>query len=58
MTVGAKKARTDGLGIVFIGGAGWLQILIATMITLAGAVLLLGVKGLWLFIAAYLLTWG
>ena len=58
LTVGAKKARTDGLGTVFIGGAGWRQLLLATLITLGSVFLLLGVKGFWLFIAAYLLTWG
>jgi adenosylcobinamide-GDP ribazoletransferase len=57
MTVGARNARSDGLGIAFIGGAGWFQLLMATVTTLAGAVLLMGVRGLWLFIAAYLLTW-
>jgi adenosylcobinamide-GDP ribazoletransferase len=58
MTVGAKKARTDGLGTVFIGGVGWRQLLFATLLTLGSLLLLLGVKGCWLFIAAYLLTWG
>jgi adenosylcobinamide-GDP ribazoletransferase len=58
MTVGAKKAKTDGLGTAFIGGAGWLQLLVAMLITFSGAFLLLGSKGFWLFIAAYLLTWG
>lgn len=57
MTVGARNARSDGLGIAFIDGAGWLQMLMATITTLAGAVLLMGIRGLWLFVTAYLLTW-
>ncbi|MEA5113113.1 MAG: adenosylcobinamide-GDP ribazoletransferase [Geobacteraceae bacterium] len=58
MTVGAVKARSNGLGSTFIAGAGWLQMLAATATTLAAAVLLLGIEGLWLFVAAYLTTWG
>ncbi len=58
MTVGAVKARSDGLGTTFIAGAGWLQLLIATATTLAAAVLLLSIQGLWLFVAAYIVTWG
>lgn len=58
MTVGAVKARIDGLGTTFIAGAGWQQLLIATATTLAAAVLTLGFRGLWLFVAAYLMTWG
>jgi adenosylcobinamide-GDP ribazoletransferase len=58
MTVGSNKARADGLGTVFIGGAGWLQLLVATLFTLAATYLLLGTKGFLLFIASYLLTWG
>ena len=58
ITVGSKKARTDGLGTLFIDRAGWLQLLLATLFTLAIAYLLLGTNGLSLFIASYLLTWG
>jgi len=58
MTVGAVKARIDGLGTTFITGACWRQLLIATVTTLAAAVLFLGIQGLWLFVAAYLMTWG
>jgi len=58
MTAGALKARCDGLGSTFIAGAGWRQLLIATATTLLVAVLFFGVQGLWLFVAAYLLTWG
>jgi adenosylcobinamide-GDP ribazoletransferase len=57
MTVGARNARSDGLGIAFISGAGWFQMLMATITTLAGAVLFMGIRGLWLFVAAYLITW-
>lgn len=56
--VGAKKARTDGLGSTFIGGAGWPQFLAAVVTTVTVAYLLLGIGGFWLYIAAYLLTWG
>jgi adenosylcobinamide-GDP ribazoletransferase len=58
MAVGAKKAKTDGLGTIFIEGAGWQQLLIAMLTTFAGAFLLLGIRGFWLFIVTYLLTWG
>jgi adenosylcobinamide-GDP ribazoletransferase len=57
MTIGARNARSDGLGIAFIGGAGWLQMLIASITTLAVTVLLTGIRGLWLFVAVYLMTW-
>jgi adenosylcobinamide-GDP ribazoletransferase len=57
MIVGARQARSDGLGSVFIGGTGWLQMLLATMTTLAAALLLMGIRGLWIFVAACLLTW-
>jgi adenosylcobinamide-GDP ribazoletransferase len=57
MTVGSRSARNDGLGISFISGAGWFQMLAATVTNLAAAVLLLGIRGLWLFVAAYLFTW-
>jgi adenosylcobinamide-GDP ribazoletransferase len=57
MTVAARRARTDGLGSVFIGDAGWPQMLVATATTVAFSLLFFGVKGLWLFIATYTLTW-
>jgi adenosylcobinamide-GDP ribazoletransferase len=57
MTVGARNARSQGLGTSFIGGAGWFQMLMATITTLVAAVLFTGVRGLWLFVAAYLTTW-
>jgi adenosylcobinamide-GDP ribazoletransferase len=58
MAVGAKKARADGLGSAFIGGAGIRQFVIAGVITLAGAWLLLGVRGICCCLALYLFTWG
>lgn len=57
MIVGARQARSDGLGSLFIGGAGWVQLLLATMTSLAAALLLMGFSGMWLFVAACLLTW-
>ena len=57
MAVGASGARNDGLGSSFIQGAGWRQLLIAVVTTIAFAPILLGTRGLWLFIAAYLFTW-
>jgi adenosylcobinamide-GDP ribazoletransferase len=57
MIVGARQARGDGLGSLFISGAGWVQLLLASMTTLAASLLLMGFSGLWLFVAASLLTW-
>lgn len=57
MTAGARRARADGLGSVFIGGAGWPQMLIANATTIAFSLLFMGITGLWMFIAAYLFTW-
>lgn len=57
LTVGSRPARGDGLGSAFVAGAGWVQMLVATVITLLCALLFLGIKGLWLFVACYLLTW-
>jgi adenosylcobinamide-GDP ribazoletransferase len=57
MIVGARRARSDGLGSVFISGAGWPQLLLATMTTLAASLLLMGTLGLWTFVACCLLTW-
>lgn len=57
MTTGSRRARNDGLATAFLGGAGWVQMLAATATTLFFSLLFLGVAGLWLFIASYLLTW-
>ena len=58
MTVGSKRARGDGLGSLFVGGAGARQLVVAALITLVAAVLLLGMKGVSCFLGASLLTWG
>lgn len=58
MTVGSDRAKSDGLATAFLGGAGWAQMLAATITTLLFSLLLMGITGLWLFIACYLLTWG
>jgi adenosylcobinamide-GDP ribazoletransferase len=58
LTVGAKKAREDGLGSAFIGTAGIWQFVTAGVITLAGAWLLLGLRGIYCCLAIYLFTWG
>jgi len=57
MIVGARQARSDGLGSVMISGAGWPQLILAAMTTLAAALLLMGLRGLWVFVAVCLLTW-
>ena len=58
MTVGATRARSDGLGSAFIGGAGLLQFVLAYTLTLAAAYLLLGMNGIYCALLLYLLTWG
>jgi adenosylcobinamide-GDP ribazoletransferase len=57
MTVGSRPARGEGLGSTFMVGAGWLQMLLATLMTLPFSLIFLGITGLWLFVACYLLTW-
>jgi adenosylcobinamide-GDP ribazoletransferase len=57
MAVGSRKARSEGLGTTFVGGAGWIQMLVAVVTTLVFSFLLFGIRGIWLFIAAYALTW-
>ena len=58
MTLGAERARVDGLGSAFIGTAGMWQFVSAGIITLAGAWLLLGLRGIYCCLALYLCTWG
>jgi adenosylcobinamide-GDP ribazoletransferase len=58
MTVGATRARKDGLGHAFIGGAGLLQFVLSYAITLSAAYLLLGMDGIYCALFLYLLTWG
>lgn len=58
MAVGAQRARKDGLGSLFVGGAGAFQFAAAALITLAAAVLLLGANGLYALLIPCLFTWG
>jgi adenosylcobinamide-GDP ribazoletransferase len=58
MTVGATRARKDGLGCAFIGGAGLIQFVLAYSITLVAAYLLIGMNGIYCALFLYLLTWG
>jgi len=58
MTVGAKRARSDGLGSAFVGGAGLTQFMLSCAFTLAAGYWLLGVEGLYCAALLYLLTWG
>lgn len=58
MTVGAKRARVDGLGSAFVGGAGLTQFLIASLFTLAAAYGLVGLNGIICSALLFLLTWG
>jgi adenosylcobinamide-GDP ribazoletransferase len=54
--VGAKSARQDGLGASFVASAGSFQLLAAVAVTLSLSWLILGVRGLWPFLAVSLLT--
>jgi adenosylcobinamide-GDP ribazoletransferase len=58
MTVGARRARNDGLGALFVNGAGLWQFMVACVITLAAAWLLHGMRGFWCVLLLYLVTWG
>jgi len=58
LTVGSQRARENGLGSLFVSGAGALQFAVAGIFTVACAVLLLGVKGLYAMLILYLFTWG
>jgi len=58
MTVGSKRARSDGLGSAFIGGAGVFQLSLAWMVTVAGGWLLLGTRGIGCLFILLLFTWG
>lgn len=57
LTVGAKKARQDGLGSTFIGGAGLPQLTIAFVVSLVAGYLLLGIWGVYCTMAVCLATW-
>ncbi len=56
-TVGATRARNDGLGAAFIGGVGQFQLLAALGTALSCAYILFGIRGLWLCGGSCLLTW-
>jgi adenosylcobinamide-GDP ribazoletransferase len=58
ITVGAKKARGDGLGSLFIDGAGIRQLVWACVITLGCAWILVGYRGLIVIAALWLFSWG
>lgn len=58
MTVGATRARADGLGSAFIGGAGLAQFVISYTVTLAAAYGLLGMNGIYCALLLYIVTWG
>jgi adenosylcobinamide-GDP ribazoletransferase len=56
-TVGATRARNDGLGSTFIGGAGTFQLLAALATALSLSIFLMGLNGLRLCAGVGLLTW-
>lgn len=58
MAAGSQRAREDGLGALFAGGAGAVQFWSAGLLVLVAALLLMGVKGICCVLAALLLTWG
>lgn len=58
MTVGAKRARANGLGSAFVGGAGLLQLAVASLFTLAAGYLLLKTAAIACVLFLFLLTWG
>lgn len=58
MTVGSARARADGLGSAFIGGAGVMQLAVAFLLTVGAAYALLGVKGIICSVLLCLFTWG
>ncbi|UFS72354.1 adenosylcobinamide-GDP ribazoletransferase [Geomonas sp. RF6] len=57
MTVGAQRARRDGLGSLFIGGAGWGQLAVAGVSTLGIGLFLFGLNGIYCVAALAALTW-
>jgi adenosylcobinamide-GDP ribazoletransferase len=56
-TVGASRARSDGLGSTFIGGARWPHLLAAAATALAAALALAGPAGIGLFAMVCLVAW-
>ncbi|MFZ3209145.1 MAG: adenosylcobinamide-GDP ribazoletransferase, partial [Geobacteraceae bacterium] len=57
MAVGARNAREEGLGSIFIQGAGLWQFAAAEIITLISAWLLLGVRGIACCLISFVATW-
>lgn len=53
----ARNARQDGLGSLFISGAGLSQLLISGVLATAASWLLMGVKGVAILAGATLFTW-
>jgi adenosylcobinamide-GDP ribazoletransferase len=58
MTVGSRRARSDGLGALFVEGAGWGSLLLAGLTTAALGGLLLGITGIACCAGCVLATWG
>ena len=58
MTVGSKRARKDGLGHAFVGGAGGVQLAVAGICTAAVGALLLKLPALITLLCLFLFTWG
>lgn len=56
-TVGSRRARQDGLGALFVGGAGRVQLLIAFACTIGVTCLLLGLPGIACTVVACFFTW-
>jgi adenosylcobinamide-GDP ribazoletransferase len=57
MAVGARNAREEGLGSLFIQGAGLWQFAAAEIITLISAWLLFGVRGIACCLISFVATW-
>ena len=56
MTVGARRARVDGLGALFIDGAGWPHLFAAALTAAAASLLLFGVQGIFCLAASAMFT--
>jgi adenosylcobinamide-GDP ribazoletransferase len=55
--VGARSAREQGLGALFLASAGWRELLVAFITSVALAWLLMGIQGLMLLGTACFFTW-
>jgi adenosylcobinamide-GDP ribazoletransferase len=56
MAVGARQARSDGLGSLFVGGAGKFQFVAAALVTVSVALLFLGWQGVYCMLATTMFT--